>query len=76
MWAVILKFSINTLKGFIGTIIQIRKQNAQQFYFKPQLYSNSHIKLLIFFKFEELYWKKYMGSNPKILHEYLEKLPV
>ena len=48
MWAVILKFSINTLKGFICTIIQSRKQNAQQFYFKPQLYSNSHIKLFIF----------------------------
>ena len=67
---------MNALKGFICTIFHIRKQNAQQFFFKSQFYSNSYIKLLIFFKFDKLYWKKYMGSNPKILHEYLEKLPV
>ena len=67
---------MNALKGFICTTFQIRKQNAQQFFFKPQFFFQFSYKITHFFKFEELCWKKYMGSSAKILHEYLEKLPV
>ena len=48
----------------------------QQCLWKPRFYSNSYVKLFIFFTFEELLWKKYVGSNPKILREYLKKQSV
>ena len=67
---------MNALKGFICTIFQIRKQNAQQFFFKPQFYSNSHIKLLIFSNLRNYIEKSIWAVILKILHEYLEKLSV